>query len=129
MKRLMMLIGLLSVLTGCASHYYRIQDGQLALYLDRPDAREVILASSLDGFQPHEARKVAGRWVVSLPSDRAFRYYYMLDGQVFLPPCRMKERDDFGSENCVFEPPQLSAAPAMTNSIIRFPSPSASRQE
>ena len=29
---------------------------------------------------------------------------YLVDGKPFLPSCTMKERDDFGSENCIFEP-------------------------
>ncbi len=64
----------------------------------------MILFCSLDGFEPHETRNDDGRWVVSLPSDSPFRYYYLLDGKMFLPPCRMKEKDDFGSENCIFDP-------------------------
>ena len=66
--------------------------------------QEVILSCSLDDFEPHEARRVDGRWVVSLPSGSPFRYYYVLDGEMFLPPCQMKENDDFGSANCIFDP-------------------------
>lgn len=104
MTRLSLILGMMVLTAGCATHYYQLQGDALALYLDRPQAQRVILACSLDGFQPHEARKVDGRWVVFLPSDYQFRYYYVIDGKVFLPPCQMKENDDFGSENCIFEP-------------------------
>lgn len=104
MKRLLSIIGLMVIMTGCATHYQKVQDDTLVLYLKKPDAQQVVFVCSLDGFEPHEARQLDGRWVVFLPSDDQFRYYYVVDGQIFLPACRMKEKDDFGSENCVFEP-------------------------
>lgn len=104
MKYLLSIIGFIGVMAGCASHYHRNQGDTLLFYLNKPNAQKVILACSLDNFQPHEARQLDGRWVVSLPSDTPFRYYYMIDGKIFLPPCQMKETDDFGSKNCIFEP-------------------------
>ena len=100
-----LLMALMLVLTsGCATHYYQVDNGRLSLYLQRPDVHDVAFACSLDGFEPHTAHFVGGRWVVSLPSGEPFRYYYLLDGKVFVPPCPMKERDDFGSQNCIFDP-------------------------
>jgi hypothetical protein len=64
----------------------------------------VTFACSLDDFKPHDARKVDGRWVVSVPGREPFRYFYVLDGEPFLPPCDLKENDDFGSKNCIFNP-------------------------
>ncbi len=104
MKRLLLIIGIMALTTGCASHYYKVQGDELVLYLDKPDAQRVAFACSLDGFEPHEARKEKGRWVVCVPCDRQFRYYYVLDGELFLPACELKENDDFGSENCIFNP-------------------------
>lgn len=104
MTRLMLIAGLLVLTAGCATHYHQVQGGTLFLYLDKPDAQQVLLFCSLDDFEPHEARRVDGRWVVSLPSGYPFRYYYVLDGEKFLPPCQMKENDDFGSANCIFGP-------------------------
>jgi hypothetical protein len=104
MTRLLLIAAILVVIAGCASHTYQVQGDTLVLYLDKPDAQQVILRCSLDDFEPHEAQKVDGRWVVFLPSGDAFRYYYVLDGKMFLPPCRMKEKDDYGSANCIFDP-------------------------
>jgi hypothetical protein len=104
MKRLLLIFGYMVMAGGCVTHYCQVQGDRLALYLDQPDAQRVLLASSLDGFEPHEARKVDGRWVVSLPADRQFRYYYVLDGELFVPSCLLKETDDFGSENCIYDP-------------------------
>ncbi|WP_300464348.1 hypothetical protein [Desulfobacula sp.] len=104
MKRLLLMVGLMILMTGCVSHYNQLQGDILVLYLKKPAAKQVAFACSLDGFEFHEAQQVAGQWVVSLPSSAQFRYYYVVNGEPFLPPCRMKERDDFGSENCIFEP-------------------------
>lgn len=101
-----LLIGILLVgLSGCSAHHYRVRGDTLALYLDEPDAREVIFACSLDGFKPHQARREDDRWVIIVPCKEPFRYYYRVDGSLFLPPCKMKEYDDFGFQNCIFCPP------------------------
>lgn len=104
MNRLMMVIGLIAVTTGCATHYQQVRDGAIFLYLNKPDAEQVLFACSLDGFKPQTAVNEDGRWVVSRPSVAPFRYFYVLDGQVYIPNCQMKENDDFGSENCLFDP-------------------------
>jgi len=102
MKLLVPIIGWLVLSAGCSTHYHRSDGHSLTLYLDRPSARQVYLASSQDGFAPHEARRVGRMWVVSLPAASQFRYYYIVDGEIFVPSCRMKENDDFGSKNCIF---------------------------
>lgn len=91
-------------LSGCATHYHRIDGNQITLVLRRPAAKQVVLAISLDGFQPRSARHTSGRWEVSLPADETFKYFYRVDGELFLPDCPMKENDDFGSETCIFDP-------------------------
>ena len=105
MKPLLPLLAVAAVVvTGCATHYHRVEGDRLTLYLDEPRAGEVALACSLDDFTPRKARRVEGRWVVSLSAERPFRYYYVLDGKPYVPPCRLKENDDFGSANCIFDP-------------------------
>jgi len=95
----------LVLLTGCAPHFHTIRGDGVHLYLRAPSANEVLLASSLDGYAPHPAkRNKGGVWETSVPEQREFRYFYIVDGQVFVPPCRLRERDDFGSENCVYCP-------------------------
>lgn len=90
--------------SGCAIHTYRVQGNEVTLMLRKPEAKRVMLASSLDGFNLRPARRVSGRWEVTLPADKAFRFFYRVDGNVFVAGCPMKERDDFGSENCIFDP-------------------------
>jgi len=73
--------------------------------LESPEASEVLFASSLDDFRLHPAvRSGRSRWVVTVPADNAFSYFYMVDDRLFLPPCTLREPDDFGNENCIFEP-------------------------
>ena len=95
---------LAALLSGCGSHSYRIDGNEMVLALRKPGAKSVVLACSLDGFSPRPARDVAGHWEVTLPAADAFTYFYWVDDVVFLPDCPMKEKDDFGSENCVFDP-------------------------
>lgn len=88
---------------GCATHYHKVNQESLVLYLKKPDARQVILYCSADDFIPHEAAHIDGKWVVSIPMADQFRYFYEVDGKLFIPSCLLKEKDDFGSENCVFD--------------------------
>lgn len=106
MKCLSTLVIFMTLIAGCATHYCRKEKDSLVLYLEKPGAQRVFFASSLDGFEPHEARHLDGRWVVVLPYQNPFRYYYVVDDEIFLPPCQFTESDDFGSENCIFDPQQ-----------------------
>ena len=93
------------VFTGCASHYYRKNSDTLSLFLEVPDAQQVYFLSSLDGYQPQKAIRVDSRtWQIRAPAQTEFRYFYKVDGKVYLPPCRLREQDDFGSQNCVYIP-------------------------
>ena len=97
--------GLLAVLlAGCGTHYHRSDGNEVTLILRKFQAKQVVLACSLDGFKSHAAERVSGRWVVRLPADEAFTYFYRVDGIPFLPDCPLKESDDFGSHNCIFDP-------------------------
>ena len=104
MTRLLLILIFMLLSSGCSTHYYRIKADILELYLNKPDAQRVVFACSLDAFEPHEANNLDGRWVVSVQRKDQFRYFYMIDGELFLPPCQLKEKDDFGSENCIFDP-------------------------
>jgi len=67
--------------------------------------RRVVFAASLDAYTTHPASKIDGsRWAVSVAADAEFRYFYIVDGAVYVPECRFYEQDDFGSRNCVYVP-------------------------
>ena len=107
MKKIIGLIisGWLLLATGCAAHYSRLNADSVTLYLRAPGAGIVKLATSMDEFVLHRAQKIdADTWAVTVPAKRQFRYFYMVDGRVYLPDCRLKETDDFGNENCIFAP-------------------------
>ncbi len=97
---------LLIWLAGCtATHTVRKDDEGVTLALDLGGAREVLFASSLDGFTVHKARKGNdGAWLVRDLDDREFRYFYIVDGKSYVPECRFMEKDDFGLMNCIYQP-------------------------
>lgn len=105
-KNLMGVLGILVMLSGCVSRYsYKVTNDVLHIFLNEPDAEKVYFLSSLDQFERHEAFKNGkGVWEVTLPSNREFKYFFIVDTKVFIPSCDQKESDDFGSENCIYFP-------------------------
>ncbi len=106
MKTHVLLIGaIMLILSGCTSHYYKVKEDMVHIYLKRPNAKDVFFVSSLDGYELHKARHGNDRiWEAKVPAHREFKYFYIVDGVVYLPPCRVKETDDFGSESCIYVP-------------------------
>jgi hypothetical protein len=92
-------------IVGCTHHSVLVDKGTVTLSLRAPFVKNVQFASSLDSFVLHEARQDSdSNWLVRLPSDMQFSYFYLVDGEVFLPECTFSELDDFGSLNCVYIP-------------------------
>lgn len=92
------------VIPSCSSHFYKMDGREVTLYLNRPQAESVSFFCSLNGYAGQKLTQRKGTWEVTLPADKPFRYFYKVDGENFLPVCPKKEKDDFGSENCIFEP-------------------------
>jgi hypothetical protein len=102
---LLVFIGFLLCSAGCAVQQYKIVNQELHIYLKNREAEKVYLHTSLDEYAPREALKdESGIWVSVLPADMEFKYFYVIDEKVFIPECSMKEKDDFGSVNCVYIP-------------------------
>ena len=76
----------------------------MTLYLEKPQAKDVSLFCSMDDFKSKKLKKQNGVWELTLPAHKPFKYFYRVDGEIFLPSCPLKEKDDFGEENCIFEP-------------------------
>ncbi len=94
-----------AIAAGCSrTHYYRRGKDNLVLYLKAPAAQKVFFVSNLNNFKPVPAQKVSGAWEIHLPAGRSFSYFYIVDNHPVTPACRLKETDDFGSENCIFDP-------------------------
>lgn len=104
MKKFWFVLALFAVLLfGCQSHFYKVKEDKLYFNLHHPEARSVQLRCSFDGYKTHPAKKINDHmWEVSVPLTSEFAYFYVVDDEVFLPYCRLKEKDDFGSENCIF---------------------------
>lgn len=102
-KRMLCVLSL-SVLTACGSHHYRVDGDHMTLILTKPEAKTVVFFCSVDGFVAHPATHLSGRWEVSVPAGEAFSYFYWVDDKLFIPDCPAKETDDFGSENCIYDP-------------------------
>ncbi len=94
------------VLTGCgARHYYIINSGLVEIYLRGVEATQVFFVCSADGYQRHEAKRIDDQtWEIRVPADKEFKYFYIVDGVVYVPACRMTEADDFGAINCIYDP-------------------------
>lgn len=101
--RLIFLVGAL-LLQGCASsQFYQTQNDSLVLSLKHKGAGEVLFYSSADNFQPRQAISRDGTlWRVSVPAQDEFSYFFTVDGKRVLPDCRLRETDDFGSQNCLY---------------------------
>ena len=98
---------LCAALIACAARQplYTIEDDRLVIRIELPDTDAVLFASSLDGYRLRSARRVSGcAWVIEQPADRAFAYFFLVDGRPYIPACRWTEADDFGARNCIFTP-------------------------
>ena len=93
-------------LGGCTTHYYEVKGDTVHQYLRNSKAKNVAVASSLDNYQLHPAKKVsADKWEVALIAQTDFSYFYIVDHNAVVTPCRLKEKDDFGGSNCIFNFP------------------------
>ena len=106
MKRFAILSLLMTMMfAACSNHYLRVENEQTYLFLKARHAQSVMFASSLDRFQWRIADRINGQtWQIAIPRDIPQTYIYFVDNQIFLPDCRFKEQDDFGSENCLYIP-------------------------
>jgi len=108
LEKIRCLVGLVVFLTlgACGSHHYVGSNQRgLIFYLEYPGASEVAFASSIDDFQLRQAhRDKLGRWLIEGLKKEDFQYFYLVDGKPFVPDCRYRQQDDFGSVNCVYLP-------------------------
>ena len=104
MNKYLTLFGLFVVLSGCSpQHFIKKDPDSLTLYLRKPEAHRVQFAASIDHFTLHDARQDSrGVWEIKVPASSELKYFYIVDGQVYIPECRFKEKDDFGAENCIY---------------------------
>ena len=106
MKKLVLLLAaVVFAASGCATHSHSVKGDTLYLHLKRPHAKIVYFACSLDGYEMRKAEKISrSTWRITVPAGVEFRYFYIVDNLIYLPPCRFREKDDFGSANCIYVP-------------------------
>ena len=92
------------ILSGCVpNHFVERNTDSLMFYLQKPEAKRVQFAASFDHYILHDAREnSSGLWQVKVPVNAELKYFYIVDGLVYIPECRFKEKDDFGAENCLY---------------------------
>jgi hypothetical protein len=96
-------LGLVAI--GCSTHTYKVGADFVELLLINQRASQVQFACSLDQFAVRQTRHLGhGKWAVTVSGSHPFRYFYLVDGKIYLPDCRLKETDDLGSENCIYQP-------------------------
>jgi hypothetical protein len=105
-KPLLLIVLLLATLPGCVSrHSVELKNNSLIFSLNLPEATRVQFCSSTDNFVLHDTVKNnSGTWQLNVPPGVELKYFYIVDGSVYLPECRFKETDDFGAENCLYQP-------------------------
>jgi hypothetical protein len=105
MKHLLLLCLSLMAEAAGADHLVVREGRYVRMILLSSEASTVQFASSLDGFVTHELITTDGKtWEVRLPAQESFHYFYLLDGQPWTPDCACRASDDYGSENCVYDP-------------------------
>lgn len=104
MLRWIIFVVTVGLFVGCAGHYFRNDADTVRFYLKAPKAGQVELMASFNGFAPLPAQRACcGAWIVATPNDNSFTYFYRIDGQVSVPDCDVREQDDFGRFNCLFQ--------------------------
>ena len=92
------------MLSGCApKHFVEKNTSTLTFYLRIPEANRVQFAASFDHYILHDVQQNnRGSWQIKIPMTSELKYFYIVDGLIFIPECRFKEKDDFGAETCLY---------------------------
>lgn len=93
-------------ITACSKHYVKQSKSSLSFYYNRENADTVLFYSDINDFKEKKFKKSEGYWIYTLnkPAEsKEIKFFYKVDGQVYLPECQMKIKDDFGGELCIIE--------------------------
>lgn len=104
MSKYFVLMIFIFILSGCSSKHFVASDfDSITFSLRLPDANRVQFAASFDHYNLRDAqRNSSGIWQVKIPIRSELKYFYVVDGLMYIPECRFKEKDDFGAENCFY---------------------------
>ncbi len=104
-RTLIILAAAAGIITGCRPIRALPPSHEVRLFLDLPEAKEVIFLSSLNRYEPVLMKKTFfGIWEIHLPEDIAFEYFFRVDGNPYTPECRLQQTDDWGGRQCIYSP-------------------------
>jgi len=88
---------------GITQHSVQVHNNSLSFYYNDAKAKEILFSSSANHFNCQPAMKGPGNvWQVTVPLNKEFSYFYIVDGETTLPDCINTELDDFGAKNCLY---------------------------
>jgi hypothetical protein len=103
--RIMIMLAAAWALPGCLSLPMSHSGNEVRITVDLPEAKEVIFLSSLNRYEPVSMNKsFFGTWEIHLPDDKAFDYFFRVDGSPYTPDCRLQQKDDWGGHQCIYSP-------------------------
>jgi hypothetical protein len=104
-RTLIILAAAAGIITGCRPIRALHPSHEVRLFLDLPEAKDVIFLSSLNRYKPVLMKKTFfGIWEIHLPDDIAFEYFFRVDGNPYTPECRLQQTDDWGGRQCIYSP-------------------------
>ncbi len=92
--------------TGGPKYFVKPNNNNISFYARIPGAKTVYLVSNATNFKKVKAVRVKKNlWKASIPYKHGLiKYFYIVDGHVFIPPCKSHEYDGFGGKDCVYVP-------------------------
>jgi hypothetical protein len=69
----------------------------------KAEGESLTFFGSNNKYRPIKAEKDGKRWIIEAPDATRFKYFFKLDGKIYLPKCELKEQDDFGGHLCIYE--------------------------
>jgi hypothetical protein len=105
MRTLIILAVAAGTFTGCLSSQAFHPGHEARISLDLPNAKEVFFLSSLNQYEPVTMNKTFwGTWEIHIPDDTSFDYSFNVDGNPYIPDCRLQQADDWGGRQCIYSP-------------------------
>ncbi len=107
MKKLLIAGMVAIMLSACSTTSYSVKryDDTISFYAKIPKAKVVYFVSNLTNLKKIKSKKESKDiWKTTLHYTGGVIRYYIVDGKIYLPPCRSYEKDDFGGRDCIYLP-------------------------
>jgi len=100
--RLVLAAAVLILFSGCASIKVN-HAGETMKMSFKTEAEQLVFFSSSEQYRPIKAEQDGNWWQVTIKDTDNLKYFLKADGKLYLPECKLKEKDDFGGELCLYE--------------------------